>query len=631
MIEAMKRVGLAIHPADRDAVLTRLQELGVYHLETAPAQPSEAAAARREEVEVVERRCRALAACADEFQVYLPQVKWRGEAAELGRAIDDLQVRIDRLSHELDGKRREETQLIPWGEFDPGVVEALARVRVKVFFCSCAKHRWPLLHPEMLHVELLSEGRGGVYFVAIWDQRENLTRADEAVLARQEAVPTTSLSALQVEVARLTEELDECRYRLLDLTRHLSWLRGVVEVGRNELARELARSAMAGEGPVLQVSGFAPARRTADLEAVLADLGAVPVIEDPGPHEPVPVMLRSSLLSRLFVPITQIFSLPNYRELDTTPFFAPFYTLFFGLCVADSGYGVLMLAAVVVALLAVKGRQWRPYLALGAIFSLSVILAGVLLDDFFGVRLVGEAEHHGGDGGVLRHLALFRQQGDAMMLPILLGVCQVLLGFCLRVVNQVRHLGPAGALQPLGVIAMIFGALGGALAAVGPEFHIGPLLLGQLGARIAAGAWQGLIGGGVLLVLLFNGLEKRTPIYLRPLTGLWKLYELVTGLPGDILSYLRLFALGLAGGLLAEAVNEIAHMAGQGGSLFGLMAMTAVLIFGHALNLGIGLLSAFVHSLRLTFVEFYKAVEFTGGGIEYRPLRRTAPERAGSR
>jgi V/A-type H+-transporting ATPase subunit I len=101
---------------------------------------------------------------------------------------------------------------------------------------------------------------------------------------------------------------------------------------------------------------------------------------------------------------------------------------------------------------------------------------------------------------------------------------------------------------------------------------------------------------------------------------LWELYELASGIPGDILSYLRLFALGLSGGLLAEAIVHISLLV-KGSSPLGYIPMVLVLLFGSLLNLAIGLLSAFVHSLRLTFVEFYKAVGFKGGGVEYSPFK----------
>ena len=161
---------------------------------------------------------------------------------------------------------------------------------------------------------------------------------------------------------------------------------------------------------------------------------------------------------------------------------------------------------------------------------------------------------------------------------------------------------------------------------------VGPIPVGVWITSVPAMIGQWLLIVGIVLVLFFNGLEGKTKVYLRPLTGIMSMYELATGLIGDILSYIRLFALGLAGGLLAEAFNGIAMglIKGSDGhwvtSPVPYVMMIVILLFGHSINLGIGLLSAFVHSLRLQFVEFYKAIEFKGGGVEYDPLRTTKPK-----
>ena len=120
-----------------------------------------------------------------------------------------------------------------------------------------------------------------------------------------------------------------------------------------------------------------------------------------------------------------------------------------------------------------------------------------------------------------------------------------------------------------------------------------------------------------LLLFLFNSLEKK--ILIRPLTGLWELYELLTTVPGYILSYLRLFALGLAGALLGETTIKLAEMV-RGHSWVGIVLMVLVFLLGSLINFAIGLLSAFVHSLRLTFVEFYNSLGFKGGGVSYEPF-----------
>ncbi len=412
------------------------------------------------------------------------------------------------------------------------------------------------------------------------------------------------------------------------MTRFLDWLEAEVQKESDQVLRQVSSLSLeeGAGGTLLVLEGFFPKEDESTLHSKLKALSMVSLVTDPDHADDVPVSLKNDPFTRLFEPIMKIFSLPNYRELDTTPFFAPFYTLFFGLCLADVGYGVILFVAAVAGLLFLKKTNLRPYLILGVIFSISVIFSGIILNDYFGLK-VGEGEEGvafpSSTSATLSSIAWFKQQNDAMLLPLLLGVIQVLFGLVLRVINQVKHLGPLGALQPIGTISLFFGTLVTTLPLLGPQFSIGPVPVGYWFSWFLPGVGYGFIGMGVALILLFNGLENGTKIWLRPLTGLWKLYELVTGMPGDILSYLRLFALGLAGGLLAEAVNNIAFMMVSGSGVGQYLAMVAVLIIGHGLNLGIGLLSAFVHSLRLTFVEFYKSVEFTGGGLEYHPLKRT--------
>jgi V/A-type H+-transporting ATPase subunit I len=176
--------------------------------------------------------------------------------------------------------------------------------------------------------------------------------------------------------------------------------------------------------------------------------------------------------------------------------------------------------------------------------------------------------------------------------------------------------------MPIGTILLLLGGTSFLVINLAKGLKIGPIPVYGMISSIphAQSACIGMLATGVLLILLFNSIEHKMAFFLRPLMGLWELYGLLTGLPGDILSYLRLFALGLAGGLLGHAVLNIALMV-KGNSPLGIIPMVLVLLFGNALNLGIGLLSAFVHSLRLTFVEFYKSIGFTGGGTAYEPFK----------
>jgi V/A-type H+-transporting ATPase subunit I len=209
-----------------------------------------------------------------------------------------------------------------------------------------------------------------------------------------------------------------------------------------------------------------------------------------------------------------------------------------------------------------------------------------------------------------------------MAFAIMVGVVQVILGFAIQIINRIRLNGFFAGLMPLGTIFLISAGVIAIINNMAPELVIGPMKVGILITSIPntglVAIILAIIGG--VLVLLFNDVTKK--LYIRPLIGLWDLYGIVTGVPGDILSYIRLFALGLAGSLLGGAFNQIAFMVkGDPPSIIGYFFMVVILIIGHSINLGLAALSAFVHPLRLILLEFYKSVGFTGGGLVYSPFK----------
>jgi V/A-type H+-transporting ATPase subunit I len=190
----------------------------------------------------------------------------------------------------------------------------------------------------------------------------------------------------------------------------------------------------------------------------------------------------------------------------------------------------------------------------------------------------------------------------------------------MQVVNKWRQNGFTASLQPAGTFLLIVGVAIWAVGNMGRAFSVGPIPVGTWINALGntAGLGLGMAALGILLVLFFNNPGKK--IWIRPLLGLWEMYGIASGVPGDILSYIRLFALSLAGGLLGGAINLIANMIrGENPGVFSWIFMLLVLIGGHFINFALAALGAFVHPLRLTFVEFYKSVGFTGGGKPYSP------------
>lgn len=622
MIEAMKKLEVVIQGRERAGFIRDLQVLGLVHLD-GKARPSRNDALG-DSISRIREASAWLAGMAKSYSVQLPQAPLREGADGLAQRLLAARKRLAELDMELRVMDNRIARLSPYGRLDPEVFKRLSRSGLALYLCTTSPDRF---HPEggtSVSVEELSRDDEGVYFLAMHLKEDRLDELDQEILTAHDDVPLEDLRVLESGREELAREQDGLIREALDDFRYRDALEYHTGRLRDEARRAEAEEGLEGalDGVLSVVRGWFPAAGEARVRDFLDAREAVYFIDDPELGDDVPIKLRHSWFTGLFKPITKVYGLPDYRELDTTTFFAPFYALFFGLCVADGGYAILILVAMVLGFSRLRKSKMAPMLGLAAVLMVSTLVGGVLLDDFFGIRPVTEGLP---EYAWLRPFAFLRSQDDAMYFPIMLGFIQICLGYVLRTVNRVRACGWLGALMPLGTLSVIAGLIMLILSAVGPAFAIGPLPVGRLGAGITAPAILAAIGLGLFLMLFFNGVEHGTKWYKRPLHGLWSVYELATGLPGDILSYMRLFALGLAGGLLAEAVNGIAFKMVQGsGGMLAYTGMILVLLVGHGLNLGIGLLSAFVHSLRLTFVEFYKAVEFKGGGRGYDAFRLEA-------
>ncbi len=618
MVEPMVKLTLLFRPAVREKFVSKLQEFGIVHIEQRQLEENAETTRLASRIARVGQHQSYLRLRAEELEVAPASAPYQGKIDDLIRKIDLLRVRIEGYETERAQLVRELSTADRWGNFDPELIEGLDK-----FGLHMSVHSATLATAAGIAEEMKSDGersfvslfedKGTAYFAVVGPA----DREAKAISVPEERLPERNASLVRGRLAKVDEGIDEARSEIDALLPFRDALSARIAELQNELSFKIVVGSVhdAGEGHLYFLTGWIPSGQRNRLEEFLQSEEAAYLLEDPLPEDKVPVKLHNGAYTRLFEPILRIFSIPNYRELDPTPFFAPFYTIFFGLCVADLGYGVLLLVAALVAFAVIKRKSVRPLLYLGLILATSVIVFGLLLNDLFGIKITSIAGPH----SALSRVVLFGSVNSAMMLAITLGIIQITFGYILRAVNQVRAHGPTAALKPAGIILMLLGIVLAALHTLGASFTVGPIPFGAAVAAIPAAQQigYGMIGVGLLLLLLFNSLEKK--IFLRPLHGLWELYELATTVPGYILSYLRLFALGLSGALLGETVVNLAVMV-RGDAWWGIFPMILVLLVGSGVNLAIGLLSAFVHSLRLTFVEFYNSVGFKGGGVEYRPF-----------
>ncbi len=619
MIERMKKLSLLIYHASRDKFLRGLQEYGAVHLEIGKSIVTDEIMALKDRMSRVQKSQKIL----KEYEETKTDI-----VADYSGSVDDLLVKLENNKAEIEalislneGLKKDAEVLSIWGEFDPEGISQLESEGIKIKFYAVTKSKFKKLDLKELTYEIVSESKGTIYFVVFYREASELNGFDVV----EEKIPLKRYSLISGEIDENIRSIKAKEIQIASYSTYSTILREEYERVEDKLSFALAGASLSEEvdGKVLVINGWIPEKKLEGVKAFLNSEDAAFVISEPVESDNIPILLKNNPFAKLFEPITKIFSLPSYGELDTTPFFAPFFAAFFGLCLADMGYGFILFLTTLAALLLVKNKSAKPLILLGMTLGIATMLGGLALNSFFGAAVPE----------VLGKFVLFKPSADGqadiygpMIFSLMLGVLQVSMGFILQSVNKLKTNGFFGLFQPVGnmlfLVGMVIWVFSGKFVSTlgGPDVVIGPIQIGKYVSMLPPSpALFGMItaGVGVVFILLFNSLDK--PIYIRPLTGLWAMYNAVTGLLGNILSYVRLFALGLAGGLLGTSFNTIAAMTkdAPGGFIY----MGLILLVGHALNFGLGALGSFVHPLRLTFVEFYGSVDFKGGGQPFTPFK----------
>ena len=320
----------------------------------------------------------------------------------------------------------------------------------------------------------------------------------------------------------------------------------------------------------------------------------------------VPVALSNPRFFKPFEFVTHLYGLPLYFEVDPTPFLAPFFALFLAFCLTDGGYGIILAVAAYFGLKKMKiGEGGRKLFYVLFISGLITIVVGTLTGGIFGVEFSGLPAFF----SPLKRLVLFNPLREPMvflMIALGIGIVHILLGIALEIWDFLRK----GQIAPavLDEVPWVLIILGGILFGLGRFGYLGEVS-GTFGLIMLLG------GAGTLLI--FAGRHSKN-LFIRLGKGIYEIYGIV-GLFGDILSYSRLLALGLATSVIATVVNTIARMASET-PLIGPVLMVIILIGGHLGNLGINCLSGFIHTARLQFVEFFGKF-YQSGGQSFRPFR----------
>lgn len=400
--------------------------------------------------------------------------------------------------------------------------------------------------------------------------------------------------ALAENLAALEKERQEIEQRIAGLGGKRETLLEASDRAAIALRREEARSRLVGTDKVFLLEGWLPADRCAEIEKTLKPFTCAIETREPTEDEypQVPVQLKNNKLTRPLNMVTEMYSLPAYGTLDPNPLIAPFFILFYGIMMADMGYGLLMMIASVII-----SKKYRPKGTSGELFSLlglcgiSTFIMGALTGGFFGdflTQLVAIVS----PGTVFALPKLFDPLDDLTMILIgsmALGMVQIVTGMAISLIEKCKRKKFLDAFFEEITWWIVF-------------IGIALLALGKGAAVLYVGCALVLLGP----IVQGKGWGKLTGVF-------GSLYNHVTGYFGDILSYTRLMALMLAGSVIAQVFNMLAAMPGN------VIAFIIISMLGNAMNFGLNLLGCYVHDLRLQCLEFFNKF-YVDGGKPFRPM-----------
>ena len=400
--------------------------------------------------------------------------------------------------------------------------------------------------------------------------------------------------ALAENLAALEKERQEIEQRIAGLGGKRETLLEASDRAAIALRREEAKSRLVGTDKVFLLEGWLPADRCAEIEKTLKPFTCAIETREPTEDEypQVPVQLKNNKLTRPLNMVTEMYSLPAYGTLDPNPLMAPFFILFYGIMMADMGYGLLMMIASVII-----SKKYRPKGTSGELFSLlglcgiSTFIMGALTGGFFGdflTQLVAIVS----PGTVFALPKLFDPLDDLTMILIgsmALGMVQIVTGMAISLIEKCKRKKFLDAFFEEITWWIVF-------------IGIALLALGKGAAVLYVGCALVLLGP----IVQGKGWGKLTGVF-------GSLYNHVTGYFGDILSYTRLMALMLAGSVIAQVFNMLAAMPGN------VIAFIIISMLGNAMNFGLNLLGCYVHDLRLQCLEFFNKF-YVDGGKPFRPM-----------
>ncbi|MBQ8832904.1 MAG: ATPase V [Paludibacteraceae bacterium] len=589
MITQMKKYTFLVFHREYEAFLEQLREAGVVHV-------TEKAAGMAED---------------EHLQALLTEVEATRKLIAQG-APDQLIMEKNNLEQRIAATKKEAEKMAVWGDFSAERIEELKQAGYTLRYFTCSKKTFQ----EEWGIVVAEQG-ATVYFVQVTSSGDEAMRllGDEAGVCQEQYLNQKSATDLMKDVEGLNgllvaqnarielwakENIPALEAKLVELKQRIDWQRVTLNTDSE------------ADGSLKILEGFCPVDQAPALNELLAKQEVYYQEEDPQVEDNTPIKLRNNKFTKLFESLTGMYGWPNYNEYDPTPILAPFFLLFFALCMGDCGYGIMLM--IIGLLITKKKLNIAMFEGLGPIITVlgvGTTVVGFFLGTFMGFDLYA-AEWV---PQVLKNVMIKGSVSVAgmtydlqMVMALGIGVFHICLAMIVKAICSTQQLGFKENIANWAWTLLI---VGGLIVTI-----LGMTVLPQ---EVFKWAIIAVAIVSALGIYVFNTPGRNPLINIG--FGLWDTYNKATGILGDVLSYIRLYALGLAGGKLGEAFNTLGEMV-LGDSIVSWVPFVLIFAIGHVLNLAMSALGAFVHPLRLTFVEYFKNAGYEGKGTLYQPFKK---------
>jgi V/A-type H+/Na+-transporting ATPase subunit I len=595
-----------VGPQDKkDEAVEILENIGSIHIVNLASEIKEPPGDLTHEVAKTKRVVEHLKSLRIEVEK-APELSDDGDITEIYSSYDKLLSDRNGFEQRINVIDKDLRILEPWGDFELEDIDKLKARNLNIDFYSLSKKE---LKEDLELEELL---KSSTWYE--WKKLKGVKSEGLVVISKpgfseinydKVNLPKKSISENLKEKYRIETSLESIKDELLKLSSFLGLFEEYYEKIHSDLEKTKVTNGLLDHGPVFAISGYAPSKLEKTIESKFKGYPIGLIFEKPTIEDDVPIQFNNGFLVRYFEPLIKMFNLPNYHEPDTTILVAPFMFVFFGFCMADAAYGLLLLGfATWGASKLKKNESTLVFMRLLQLLGLSTAVIGFLMGSFMGISLFS-APWLKGFHNIFYLSYLSKDPKNFFSFAIKLGFLQLFVGVLIKMFIATWKKDFQAVLAAVGLFG--FGIM----------LYIGFFKFGKIPSE--SWYWYAMLAC-LTPILLFGGPHSNPLI--RVGKGFWSIYDGAIGFVGDVISYARIFGLGLSSGIIAGVVNDLGMSLlsiKPGGVPVGWVIVPFFLIFGHTFNFAMAIIGSLVHSARLNFLEYYGKF-FDGGGKPYKPF-----------